>query len=305
MDAIDVGLVRALSLRPHGPPISARALLPSSLAAALGIQPDTAKARLNRLRAQGILLGVEAYPNLTHLARKASAYMLKFAGDTEKRNALPGILAGCEVLELRDFLGGHLFVDFAYTGETHLTRQLDLLRAATGTEPAWYYDREMPRGAPAPTPLDWRIIKALRGDGRRRARDIADDLGVTARTVRRRRQLLSDAGSLYLVPRLDLSRTPGLLCCELLLRLREGGGPALMRKISETLQDHLLYAHVPTDGRVWNYSLLLAASTPAEIGGLSLRGLEIPEVERAEALFFRGTTDEGPWLDRLIGEKAA
>ncbi len=299
MDALDVRLLRVLTVRPYGTPAAPDALQPTQIAARLGVKVDTVKARLRRLRELGVLRGFQAVPDLAHLGRKASAYMVQVP-EGRKDAAVARILDSCEVMELRDFLGGYLSIDFAYTGERHLVQQLGVIADEAGAEPVWYYDRDTVLGRRAPSALGWRLIQALRGNGRGRPEEIAQKLGVTPRTVRRERQRLLTDGSLYIVPTLDFSQAEGILCCEMLLRLHEGGGPPLMRALARLFDDHLLHAYVPADGGVWNYSVLLVAKTSAEIGALGRRALGSPAVERAEPLFFRRFVEAGAWLDKLI-----
>lgn len=60
---------------------------------------------------------------------------------------------------------------------------------------------ETPEDPVTLTDLDVRVVEAMLGDARRAFRDVADDVGVSPKTVRRRYRNLRKAGALYFGPR--------------------------------------------------------------------------------------------------------
>jgi DNA-binding Lrp family transcriptional regulator len=306
VDAIDVGILRAMGIRPYErTPKPLDALQPARIARVTGSSVNTVKDRITRMTETGVIVGYQAVPNLRHLGLHGEAYHLRFKSDAAKDKAMPRILAVDGLLELHDFLGQGACADFAFKDEAALKRTLAALSAGSQDgAPRHFYDREMPKVTRSLTPLDWRIVQALRADPRATPADLAPTVGVSTRTVKRHLTRMAAEGSLFLVPMLDPSKADGVFLFELLVYLREGTGPRPMAALRAAFHAEHVYAYVPASAELGNFDLLLFARTSAEVEALRRRAEQVEGVVRAEAWLFRAFLGFPAWMDAAI-EKTA
>ncbi|MES2154410.1 MAG: winged helix-turn-helix transcriptional regulator [bacterium] len=306
MDAIDVGILRAMGVRPYErTPKPLDALQPARIARVTGSSVNTVKDRIARMTERGVIAGYQAVPNLRHLGLQGEAYHLKFTSDAAKDKAMPRLLAVNGLLELHDFLGQGACADFAFKDDAELRRTLATISAGSQDgAPRHFYSREMPDVRRSLTPLDWRIVQALRADPRATPADLAPIVGVSTRTVKRHLTRMAAEGSLFLVPILDPSKADGVFLFELLVYLRDGTGPRPMAALRAAFHAEHVYAYVPASAELGNFDLLLFARTSAEVEALRRRAEQVDGVVRAEAWLFRAFLGFPAWMDAAI-EKAA
>lgn len=306
MDALDVGIIRAMGIRPYERvPKPLDALQPARIARLTGASMNTVKDRIARMTEASIIAGYHAVPNLQHLGLRGEAHYLRFASDAAKDEALPHVLKLEGLLELHDFMGRGACADFAFRDEEEMRRKLAFLSERAGdAQPRRFYYREMPRVERALTRLDWRILQALRADPRALPATLAPVVGVSARTVKRHLARMAAEGSVFLVPALDPSKADGLFIFELLVYLRDGTGPRPMTELRTAFHAEHVYAYVPASAELGHFDMLLFARTSAEVEALRRRAEGIDGVVRAEAWLFRAFMGFPAWLDAAI-ERAA
>ncbi|HVL87577.1 MAG TPA: Lrp/AsnC family transcriptional regulator [Candidatus Thermoplasmatota archaeon] len=305
MDPLDVSIVRAMGLRPYErTPKPLDALTPARIARSIGASLNTVKERIARMNESGVLAGYNAFVNLRHLGLRAEAYHLRFANDAAKDAALAELLRVEGLLEIHDFLGQGVCVDFCFRDEEERKRKLEIFAAlAGGAAPRRFYVREMPVTERPLSSLDWRILAALRAAPREGAAELAARVGVSARTVKRHLSRMASEGSVFLVPIVDPSKADGLFLFELLVYLRAGSGPRPMSALRQEFRDEHVYAYVPASADLGHFDLLLFARTSAEVEAMRRRAEALDGVDRAEAWFFRAFRDESAWLDREIASR--
>ena len=307
LDALDIQIVRAMGIRPYERvPKPLDALQPAHIARATGASVNTVKDRIGRMTDKGIIAGYHAVPNLQHLGLRGEAYYLRFPSEEAKDAALPRLLATEGLLELHDFLGKGACADLAFRDEAELRAKLDVLQEASGdSAPRRFYYREMPRVERELTPLDWRILQALRADPRAQPADLAPTVGVSARTVKRHLSRMAAEGSVFLVPALDPSKADGLFIFEMLVYLTEGSGPRPMNDLRAAFHDEHVYAYVPASAALGHFDMLLFARTSAEVETMRRRAEAVDGVVRAEAWLFRAFLAFPAWLDAAIARAAS
>lgn len=306
MDALDIRIIRAMGIRPYErAPKPLDALQPGHIARATGASVNTVKDRIARMMEVGIIAGYYAFPNLQHLGLRGEAYHLRFPTEAAKDAALPRIVETDGLLELHDFMGRGACADFAFHDEAELRGKLAFLRDASGDgAPELFYQREMPRVDRALTKLDWRILQALRADPRAQPAQLAERVGVSARTVKRHLTRMAAEGSVFLVPAVDPSKADGLFIFELLVYLREGAGPRPMNALRAAFDDEHIYAYVPASAALGHFDMLLFARTSADVEALRSRAEQVDGVIRAEAWLFRAFLAFPAWLDSAIARAA-
>ena len=207
-------------------------------------------------------------------------------------------------MEIHNFLGPEMCVDLSHRGPEDLSRKLRLLAEFTGdAAPTRFYERQMPSVARSLTPLDWRILKALRYKGRRPLSEVADEVGVSLRTVRRRFDRMAAEGSFFVVPAIDPGKAPGILLYELLFYLKPDAAESVPAQVLRTLDDRYVYHYIPSSKALGNFDVLLYAESAGEIEEVPQKARALPGVAKVTALVFRGWTEYTDWIDAAIEER--
>ncbi|HEV8595602.1 MAG TPA: winged helix-turn-helix transcriptional regulator [Thermoplasmata archaeon] len=305
MDPLDLRLIRTMGIRPYGHrPQNPEVLRPSHLAKRLHIEPETVKAHLARMEASGFIRFYQVYPNFRHLGLESAAYLCRVPDDDQKASAIERMQLIDGLVEVHNFLGAEVCVEVTYRAEHDLSRKLRLLAEFTGdAKPTRFYDRDMPPVRHALTRSDWRIISALRYRGRRPLAEVGDEIGMSARTVRRRYDRMMKEGSMFIGPTVDASRAPGTVLFELLFYTAPQADASTPQRVLRTFEDRYLYHYVPVSPALGNFDVLLAADSTGDIEAMRQRGRLIPGIEKVSALVFRGWSESTDWIDAAIQEK--
>jgi len=114
MDPLDLKILRTMGVRPYGPkPSDPDALKPASVAKAIGVEPETVRARLARMEETGFLRCYQVYPNLLHLGLSGSAYLFRVPDDDKKAEAIAKVELVDGLTEVHNFLGAEMCLDMA------------------------------------------------------------------------------------------------------------------------------------------------------------------------------------------------
>lgn len=305
MDGVDVRILRVMGVRPYDRrPKDPELLRAPRIARELGTTVNTVKDRVGRMETAGVIAGYQIVPNFHHLRLQAGAHKFKIVDEKRKDEAVRVARSLDGILEVHDFLGPSLCVDFAYHDATSQGEKVRALSEASGdTDPIRFYERAMPPVGRQLSRLDWRIIKALRWQANRPLSDVADELGVALRTVRRHYDRMWAEGSFFVVPLVDPSKASGLFMFDLICELAPLGKQEAIRQLLRTFDDRHVYGFEPAPGSTAGFDMLLFASTSADLEAARREAAAVPGVVRAEANLFRAFLDESRWLDAAIAEQ--
>lgn len=301
MDALDVRILRTMHLLPYGTePKDPEVFKPSYIAERVDKTPDTVKARIRGMEDEGVLLGYQVLPNLEHLDLASEAQYFEI-DDEDPASVVEEVRELDRILVLHEYLDGGLCVEFAYEDEAQREATLEACRSITGDpEPCPFYDGAMPDVDRELTNLDWRILASLRWEATKPLREVADEVGVTRKTVKRRYDRMAREGSFATTPLLDPSQAPGLILFELMFFAEPGTDRELANPILAAYEDRQVFHYVPSTESLGNLNILCFARTPAEIERLRSRGEKLDGVEAVEAALFARFVDESGWIDDEI-----
>ncbi len=298
-------IIRTMGFRPYeNRPRDPNILRAARIARAAKVSVNTVKDRIARMESSGVIAGYQIFPNLRHMGLAASAFYFRVGEDEDKDALVSEVERLGGLMEVHDFLGTGICADFAYRDETELESKLGVLsRLARDRRPLRFYDRDMPAVDRELSAVDWRILRALRGNPKRPLHEVAKELGVATRTVKRRHDRMAKEGSFFVVPIVDPSKAHGLFLFELLFYLSPGAGRKPMAAILETFGDRAVYGYVPSSAELGNFDLVLVGESLGQVEELRQKGARMPNVSRVEAWFFRGFHDHSRWLDAAMDRK--
>ncbi|HUR67818.1 MAG TPA: AsnC family transcriptional regulator [Candidatus Thermoplasmatota archaeon] len=303
MDDLDVRILRAMGVRPYGRTArGADALSSARLAEQVGVTDDTVRARVARMESAGLIAGYRLAPNLHQMGLTGTGYYFDPVDGEPAKLARAIVDAGIPgIMEVHAFLGRGLCVELAYATDKDRLSTLDAIGRVVGSAPpvtfhAWTYP-EVERTLSA---LDWRIVEAMRGNARRPLPEVADEISISAKTVKRRFERMAEEGSVLCVPLVDLSKAQGVLLIELLVHLTPGAPEAVLSEVVADLAGHVFHVGRPAEASMGNADIILAASSPAEVEKLRERVASRPGVSRADAMLVTALEDHAAWLDARL-----
>jgi DNA-binding Lrp family transcriptional regulator len=306
VDSLDVRLVRAIGTRPFlERPRDPDLAKPTVLARRLGVTRNTVRARLRALERAGVIASYQAVPNLRPLGLDVVTLHCE-VGDEARKGAWLNELARTEgIRPLGDFMGRHVCFELYYaTPEEHDRRLAAACRAIGASQTQLVELPAMPPATRAPTALDWRIMKALRGRATRPLADVAKELKVSSRTVRRRYEALVRDGLLDIVAVVDASRIPGAIPVTMLFSFEAAKTESVASRILAAFDERSLFAHVPPDPHFGHLAMQAYATSAADLEQMRAKAAALPGVLMVEIMLNRGSPPDEAWLDDAIAAKA-
>jgi DNA-binding Lrp family transcriptional regulator len=178
------------------------------IAAKLGIDEETVRNRVKHLRDSGFLLGYRLVPNPDLLGRTFASLRIEFKDRESKQAAIPLLSRVEGVMNIGSTNDKSVLVTlFADQDQDFSKLPIDLgIEAQVAPVPGLGL---RPTGFRM-TKLDWEIISLLLRDAERKLDDLAKQLRVSTRTVKRRLNTMMKESAIFIMPIVDLRKTEGI-----------------------------------------------------------------------------------------------
>ena len=217
LEALDVAMLRVLyregvdSLWGIDPRLNA-----SRIAKLLGSGRSRVAARLRRWEKSGVLSKYAVWLNPALLDHRGAWVALKVESTEDKSEVIHrvGLMDG--VVSATEFLGPMVNLGLVYRNRAQLERRLELIRGLSGIAEAGLLSEWSPRVLRGPlTPLEVRMVRALRAQPATTLEDAAGRAGVSVRTFARKYSALLDRSAIWFQPVFDFRRvsTPVVVLC--------------------------------------------------------------------------------------------
>lgn len=299
MDQLDLKIFRSLGVVPYGPDSGDLSRLnPWVIARKVGANGSTVKLRLAKMRKSGFIRYFQIYPNFRLLGIEGTAYLFDLGDVGQKNEAIKGCSLVDGVTEIHNFIGSQVCIDFAHRGEEDQRRKMELLRRLTRCEsPERYYERVMPKVEVSLSSTDWRIIKALRYDAFKPLSRVARELGLTAKTVRRRFERMAHGGALIVVPVVNPAHIANTITYTVLLYTSPERWNGVLNEAMDIFEGSyfLTRLHPPR-----NAAIHASARSLAEMEESFVKVKKIEGVNDARLLVLKEIREYTEWLDSEI-----
>lgn len=218
----------------------------TSLADRLEVNRTTIWSRLKAWEEEGFLLGQEVVPNPSLFGAGLAAGSLRIDDPRGKEEVFAALRLVDGVLVWIDQVGPWVMLGYAHESPRTLDRCTRLIGEIRGVEEVTEcIPFQGPEPTLAPTGRDWRIIAALRRGRGRRLAQVAEEVGINARTLTRRYRRLLESQAVWSFPTFDFSRYRDAAIARFLVFLEpEGDSLALVNACRRGLS-----------GAVWVVSL--------------------------------------------------
>ncbi len=308
MDKLDVRIVRellqgepSLSLWPGR--AGARPGM-AALSRKLGVAESTLRKRCERL--SGFVTGWSLMVNPGLLDAKWGAVWLQVPAEVPKRDAVEKLTFIDDMLVIVNYASRCLAGAFLYPDGTTLDAKVRQIQRLLDCEESISTDIPVPPCGIAFSRTDLRIIASRQGDMTTSNADVAAELGVSSRTVKRRLARLVEERAVWPIASLNVRALEGRVYADLLVVCRDPDSRAKTEAQILTLVDDYLFFHARFVG-LSQFSLMLPGVPLARsildrvtrMGGVRLARFDFVEdwVETQGVVL-------GPRLQRIMGKRA-
>jgi len=302
LDELDFKIFKSVEFRPFGPSSGDLSRLnPWVIAKKVGADGNTVKLRLAKMKKSGFIRYFQIYPNFRLLGMNGAAYLFHARDVLEK----PEVIEKCSlvdgVTEIHNFIGTDFCIDFTYSDRNDEGRRLELFRRLTRCEsPERFYERVMPPVGIDLSNVDWRIIKALRYHAFKPLSAVAKELGLSAKTVRRRFDRMAQNNAIIIVPLVNPADIPNTITHVILLYPVPERWEEVLKVAMEEFKDTCFLARTSPPG---NAMICLAARTLAETEENLIKARRLDGMRDAKLLILREITEYTQWIDSAIDRK--
>ncbi len=258
MDRLDVRILRDILENKATSPLDTSVRKPwSSVARRLQVDENTVKNRVEKLRRSGFLKGwcVGVNPNL--VGQRMAQVWFDVGSSSAKQPVIQKLSLIPGVAVIKDLFGPSLCIVLFYEGERTLKKTTELISSIAGSSSVTWKDEPFPTCEIAFSKDDLRIVRTLQKEPQKPYTDIAKELDLSSRTVKRRIRRLAEGKALYLIAELNPRFLSGGIVCGLLVSHDESGSKSLSeRRIVSHLGDQLLFADLD-DPRHGYFALII------------------------------------------------
>ncbi len=298
MDKLDVKILREVM---QGDPMQtffpARASIKPpfrALAEKLGVSENTVRERSQRL--SGFLSAVTLFVNPALFHERIAGLEVLVSDAVSKDEVLEKIRLVQGVFQITDDSGPRAGVVFLFSEETTLRQTVELILRLADARDGVLTELLLPKCDIRPSKVDYRIILSRQEDLAKSNRKIAEELGISSRTVKRRFTRLVDGGAILPHFLLNVGGLEGCVYAKLHVEYRDPGRRAAAESaILSSLDDYifftghlvdftvfnLLLPNIPSARRVLEQVKRLEGVRSARVGFVD-RILDSPQVFRAK-----------------------
>lgn len=223
----------------------------ADVASKLGVDEETVRNRLRRLRESGFLLGWRAIPNQTLFNREPVFLYLELGSVAETDNAVE-LLKGYDGVHTIARLFGNLLLVALYDDPGHSSSG-KIAELCIGRVRMLAPGLHVPKTDYAMASLDWRIVNRMLRDAEMHLSDVATSIGVSQRTVKNRLNRMMDASAIFVAPMTDVGKTVGVPY-QLIVDCQEGTAPEVNRIVSSKIGRVIFRASDSGSGLIFGFN---------------------------------------------------
>jgi DNA-binding Lrp family transcriptional regulator len=296
MDILDAGVIRELTGPEGAYQWNARRSY-SGIARRLGVDEETVRRRVRAAERRGLVTGSELVMNPYLIGREPIRVLLKAThSERAKRTAISQIKLVDGTLLIIDMYGEGLQL-LLFCRSYAVDRTTRLVSSIAGCdEPVVLRNLEGLGFYPSKinlTDTDIKILRSLRRSPRKSTHQIADEVGVSTRTVERRLAFLTEEKAFFHMLRLDFRKSEGVTCSIVVSYLDEGKKGRIDRMISSRLDRIIFLATAARTTSQFNF----VCDNVAEAGSIKEWIERLDGVSHAEMGIIREYILTSEWLD--------
>ncbi|MBO0888629.1 Lrp/AsnC family transcriptional regulator [Candidatus Bathyarchaeota archaeon] len=178
------------------------------IASKLGVDEETVRNRIKHLRESGFLLGYRLVPNPALLGRTFASLRVEFKDRESKEKAIPHLAKVDGVINIGSTYDTSVLVTLLAEEDQDFSKLI--IGMEVEGEVSWVPGLEVRPTTFRMTNLDWEIVGLLLRDAERKLDEVAKQLRVSTRTVKRRINVMMRDAAILTMPIVDLRKTEGI-----------------------------------------------------------------------------------------------
>ena len=276
MDKLDVKIVRELLQGDSVMSIwaaraSARPAL-SALSRKLGVTENTVRERHRKL--SRFVSGWTLMPNPGLYGEKCANLSFDVPNRASKERILDHLRLIEDVVVMGSYVGPKMDAIFYYRDEAGASKKVDLIKQISGCDDAVFTDIPFPPCSTKLSEIDLRIVASRQDDITKSDLEIAKELGVSARTVKRRYMRLVKGGAIFPIAQMAMEELRDSVYAVLEVHCRDEMRTETEAKIRLMVDDYLIF-----DGHFVKFT-----SFNLIISGISAANTLLERVKRLEGV---------------------
>ena len=223
----------------------------TEIAAKLGVDEETVRNRVKHLRGTGFFLGYRLVPNPVLLGRTFASLRIEFKDRESKQAAIPRLALMDGVINIGSTYDKSVLVTLL----AHEDKDFSKLIIGLGVEGevSWVPGLGLRTTSFRMTRLDWEIVNLLLRDAERKLDDIAKQLRVSTRTVKRRLNMMMKETAIFTMPMVDLRKTEGI-SYQLRVQIEQGKKSEVEKSIVAKIGNVIFRASDSQNGSVFGFT---------------------------------------------------
>ena len=269
----------------------------ADVARKLGVDEETVRNRLKRLKESGFLVGWRIFPNPSLFGRSSVMQHLTFDGPATKERAMSRLMRMDGVVVIASFYGDSLLATLFDDRGRPASRRLAALGSKSG--PVEWHGMSLPSVTFRMTPTDWGILGLMLRNAERSVAEVAEELKVSVKTVKRRLDRMMAGSAIFVVPSIDQSKSTGV-SYQVVVDSAEGRKSEVDMLVSSRIRKLVFKAADSSDTLIFGFSGKNVAEGKELLSWLTkepaVRSARINMIEEVVYVF--------DWLEREIGRLA-
>jgi DNA-binding Lrp family transcriptional regulator len=263
----------------------------------LGVDEETVRNRLKRLKESGFLVGWRLIPNPSLFGRSSVMQHLTFESPATKEEAISRLKQMDGVVVVASLYGADLLITLFDDMERTASKRLATLRSKS--EPAEWQGMRLPPTPFKMTPTDWRILRLMLRNAERSVAEVAAEVKVSVRTVKRRLDTMMADAAIFIVPTIDQAKSTGV-SYQVIVESEEGQKSEVDRLVTSRIENLVFKAADSSNTLIYGFSGKNVAEGRELLDWLTkqpgVESVRINIVERVVYVF--------DWLERETGRLA-
>jgi len=215
------------------------------IAQSLRVSPGTVRNRIKEMIRTGFLNGFQVYANPNILGLLSGSYAIEVSTTIPKREVLRLLAKTDGVVFFENFRGALLGLGLTYSSPVTLRKVLSRINEVARCPPGVFSRVEHPPATGPLTATEWKLVGRLMAGELVTYQHLAQELGCSVRTLKRRIARLVRTGAILTFPRMDYRAMSGGVAAELLVTFSDASLKTHAEtEIQHRIEDWMIYAGI-------------------------------------------------------------
>jgi DNA-binding Lrp family transcriptional regulator len=263
------------------------------IAAKLGVDEETVRNRVKHLRDTGFFLGYRLVPNPVLLGRTFASLRVEFKDRESKQAAIPRLAEMDGVINIGSTYDKSVLVTLLSDQDQDFSKLV--VGLGVEGEVSWVPGLGVRLTRFRMTRLDWEIVNLLLRDAERKPDNIAKQLKVSTRTVKRRLNMMMKETAIFTMPMVDLRKTEGI-SYQLRVQSEQGKKSEVEKSIVAKIGNVIFRASDSQNGSVFGFT----GANVAEGNDILEWVKQQPGVDSASMTIAERVVQVFDWIEREV-----